>query len=340
MNTKQTVNMRSVFGIIALAAAASAAPYTTQLIPNNYIVVFKESVPKASVEALKANLVQEHEMSTSSMEGPKRSFHIGGFKGFSGEFDSKTLKKLRSNPDVAYIQQDGVVHTMGTQENAPWGLGRISHDKIAEGMPEKPTTFGNYDFDDGAQGEGVNVYVIDTGVYAEHDDFEGRATFAKNFAGDGKDSDCNGHGTHCAGTVAGKTYGVAKKANIIGVKVLTCGGSGSYSGVIAGIDYVANEHDKTKKCVASMSLGGGKNDAVNEAVDNASKAGCIFAIAAGNENQDAKNVSPASAASAITVGSINWKDARSSFSNYGETLSVFAPGENVLSAWIGAKDKT
>ena len=167
-------------------------------------------------------------------------------------------------------------------------------------------------------------------------EFEGRAKFLKSFI-EGENTDGNGHGTHVSGTIGSKSYGVAKKAEIFGVKVLSNSGSGSYSGVIAGIDFVAND-TKTRPCpkgaVANMSLGGGYSAAVNNAANNLVSKGVFLGVAAGNDNRDAANTSPASAANACTVGATTINDGRSSFSNYGRVVDIFAPGSNILSTWI------
>lgn len=191
-------------------------------------------------------------------------------------------------------------------------------------------------------GQGIDVYVIDTGVLTTHSQFGGRATWGANFA-DSSNTDGNGHGTHCAGTVAGSTYGVAKKANIIAVKVLRADGSGTNSGVISGIQWASNtarSKGKSSKSVASMSLGGGKSSAVNSAVAAAVNTGMTFVVAAGNDNANAANYSPASEPSAITVGATTSSNARSSFSNYGSSVDIFAPGSSILSAWIGSNTAT
>jgi len=188
---------------------------------------------------------------------------------------------------------------------------------------------------------GVNVYVVDTGVNAEHIEFGGRAVFDGNYAGDGKDTDCNGHGTHCASTIAGTTVGVAKEAKIFGVKVLNCGGSGTWSGVISGIEHVVQKHiaSSNKKTVISMSLGGGKNIALNAAVEAAWLAGITVVVAAGNDNADACNYSPASAPSVITVAASDNKDTSAYFTNWGKCTDIYAPGVNIYAAWIGGTNK-
>lgn len=229
------------------------------------------------------------------------------------------------------------------EKNAPWGLARISHrDGLSFG------TFNKYLYTaDG--GEGVDAYVIDTGTNTDHVDFEGRAHWGKTIPSDDEDADGNGHGTHCSGTVAGKKYGVAKKANVYAVKVLKSNGSGTMSDVVKGVEWAAIAHSKKveimkkkkdkkfKGSVANMSLGGGKSVTLDLAVNAAVDAGLHFAVAAGNDNADSCNYSPAAAAKAVTVGASTLADERAYFSNYGKCNDIFAPGLNILSTWIGSK---
>jgi cerevisin len=197
-------------------------------------------------------------------------------------------------------------------------------------------------------GEGVDVYIIDTGTNIDHVDFEGRAHWGKTIPANDVDEDGNGHGTHCSGTVAGKKYGVAKKANVYAVKVLKSNGSGTMSDVVKGVEWAATAHlEKVKKgkkgfkgSAANMSLGGGKSPALDRAVDGAVNAGIHFAVAAGNDNADSCSYSPASAALAVTVGASSLDDSRAYFSNYGPCNDIFAPGLNILSAWVGSKYAT
>jgi len=196
-----------------------------------------------------------------------------------------------------------------TQSGAPYGLGRISH--RAPGST-------SYIYDTTA-GSGVTVFVIDTGILISHSQFGGRARWGANFV-DSSNTDGNGHGTHCAGTIGGSTYGVAKAASLVAVKVLSASGSGSNSGVISGIQWAVT--NKTPRSVISMSLGGGYSAATNTAVRNAVNAGVTVVVAAGNENQNAANVSPASETSVITVGATDSNDNRASFSNFGSVLDM------------------
>jgi len=233
-----------------------------------------------------------------------------------------------------------------TEKNAPWGLARISHrDSLSFG------TFNKYLYSEDG-GEGVDVYVIDTGTNIEHVDFEGRAHWGKTIPANDVDKDGNGHGTHCSGTIAGKKYGVAKKASIYAVKVLGSNGSGTMSDVVKGVEYAALSHvdnveasKKGKKkgfkgSAANMSLGGGKSVTLELAVNAAVDAGINFAVAAGNDNQDSCGYSPAAAEKAVTVGASTLVDERAYFSNYGKCNDIFAPGLNILSTWTGSKYAT
>jgi cerevisin len=225
------------------------------------------------------------------------------------------------------------------EKNAPWGLARISHrDSLSFG------DFNKYLYAADA-GEGVDVYVIDTGTYTDHVDFEGRAHWGKTIPANDEDADGNGHGTHCSGTIAGKKFGVAKKANVYAVKVLRSNGSGSMQDVVKGVEWAVEAHlKKTKQgkkgfkgSAANMSLGGGKSPALDLAVNGAVAAGIHFAVAAGNDNADSCNYSPAAAENAITVGASALDDSRAYFSNYGTCNDIFAPGLSIQSTWIGSK---
>ena len=220
-----------------------------------------------------------------------------------------------------------------TQTGAPWGIARLSH--------RSPGST-SYVYDSSA-GAGTCAYVIDTGIYTAHSQFGGRATWLANYAGDGSNTDGNGHGTHVAGTIGGSTYGVAKQTKLYAVKVLDASGSGTNSGVIAGMNYVATDA-QTRSCpngtVANMSLGGGSSSTVNSAARALVSSGVFLAVAAGNDNANAANYSPASESTVCTVGATTSTDARSSFSNYGAVVDIFAPGTSILSAWIGSTSAT
>jgi len=218
------------------------------------------------------------------------------------------------------------------QSGATWGIDRIGEvDLFLDG---------SYNY--GNTGDGVDAYVVDTGIYLANRDFGGRAIWGANFA-DTTNTDCNGHGTHVAGTVGGLTWGIAKMTNLLAVKVLDCSGSGSTAGVVKGIEFTVTSYQTRKNpSVSNMSLGGGKSTALDMAVQAAVKAGVTFVVAAGNSNADACNYSPADVPEAITVGAttVEDTDARSYFSNYGKCVDIFAPGELITSAWIGSNTAT
>jgi len=254
----------------------------------------------------------------------------------------ESLNYLLDQPEVDYVEQDGWAHAAdyfkdeqapskdngvcATQEGAVWGLVRTS--QLALNID------GKYMYDQ--DGGGAYAFVLDTGIYVEHNDFNGRASWGANFVGDGDDFDGNGHGTHCAGTIGGTKYGLAKNCRLVAVKVLSASGSGAWSGVIAGINYVAG--DSRRPATINMSLGGGTQQSVNEAVDAATNQGVITVAAAGNNNGDTCGFSPASARTAIAVGATNNQDRKAGFSNHGTCLALWAPGEAVTSTWIGNPD--
>lgn len=262
----------------------------------------------------------------------KKPEHVfkGAFKGFAGKIDAKTLELLRDDPSVDFIEQDAIVSLSAytTQSNAPWGLARIST------RQRGPT---GYTYDTSA-GQGTCSYIIDTGIQANHPDFGGRATQLVSYQG--SNADGNGHGTHVAGTIGSNTYGVAKATTLLGIKVLSDSGSGSTSGIISGINYVVSD-SRTRSCprgaFANMSLGGGYSASLNSAARSLVDNNIFLAVAAGNENQNAANVSPASEPSVCTVGATTSADAKASFSNYGSGVDIFAPGQGILSTWIGSR---
>jgi aqualysin 1 len=248
--------------------------------------------------------------------------YTAALNGFSASLNQGQLNALQHNPNVAYIEQDQEVQATATQTGATWGLDRIDQ----RDLPLNSTY--NYT----PTGSGVRAYIIDTGILTTHTNFGGRASSGYTAINDGRGTtDCNGHGTHVAGTVGSTTYGVAKGVSLVAVRVLDCNGSGTNSGVIAGMDWVAN--NRVLPAVANMSLGGGASQATDDAVNRMHNRGVTVVVAAGNENQNACNVSPARAANAITVGSTTSSDARSSFSNYGTCVDVFAPGSSITSTW-------
>jgi subtilisin family serine protease len=248
---------------------------------------------------------------------PKYVYSI--VNGFAAELNDGQLNALRRNGSVEYVEQDQKVFSTATQSGATWGLDRIDQRALPlSGTYTYTTTATN-----------VTAYIIDTGLQANHSEFTGRAANVYDAFG-GTGADCQGHGTHVGGTVGGVTYGVAKGVQLRGVRVLDCAGSGSNSGVIAGMDWV--RVNGVRPAVANMSLGGGYSSTVNTSANNLANSGVFLAVAAGNNSADACNYSPASAASATTVGSTASNDTRSSFSNFGSCVDIYAPGSSITSA--------
>ncbi|SGZ54518.1 CIC11C00000001770 [Sungouiella intermedia] len=332
-----------------------------QAIAHKYIVVFKTGLAPDATQFHREWVAAKHAEDVKSTDasddyfasikdanvegGISDIFDIADFlSGYSGYFLDLTIDWIRRDPSVAFVEKDSMVYAneFDVQKGAPWGLARISHR-----APLSLGSFNQYLYDSEG-GEGVTSYVIDTGVFVDHVQFEGRALWGATIPSGDSDTDGNGHGTHCAGTIASKDYGVAKKANVVAVKVLRSNGSGSMSDVVKGVEYAAKSHQAAAKAgkkgfkgsTANMSLGGGKSPALDLAVNAAVKAGIHFAVAAGNENQDAANTSPASAELAITVGASTISDARAYFSNYGSTVDIFAPGLNIVSTYIGSETAT
>lgn len=288
------------------------------LIKDTYIVKYKDITAFSAVdEGIKV------------LAGKPAHVFKGAFKGFAGKIDAEALEILRDDPSVDFIEQDAIVSLSAytTQSNAPWGLARISH--RARGAT-------GYTYDTSA-GSGTCSYIVDTGIQANHPDFGGRATQLISYAGNNADG--NGHGTHVAGTIGSNTYGVAKRTTLLGVKVLSDSGSGSISGIISGLNYVVSDA-RSRSCpngaFANMSLGGGYSASLNSAAKGLIDNNIFLAVAAGNENQNAANVSPASEPTVCTVGATTSADAKASFSNYGALVDIFAPGQGILSTWIGS----
>ncbi|KAL9190002.1 hypothetical protein ACHAXT_009677 [Thalassiosira profunda] len=311
------------------------SPETLEAVPNSYIVKLK---PGASAASLAPGLAKK-------AGGAVGSTYAKALNGFSialpsEQASAKAKAVLANDADVESIEPDYIAHAIMTeQSNAVWGLDRVDSPGQKDGM---------YKYDE--TGAGVHIYVIDSGINTSHGEFIGRLGNGIHFGrkGDVVDSigeDDNGHGTHCAGTAAGTTYGVAKGATLHSVKTLNRQGSGTTAAILAGMEWVIDQCEPSNKlCVASMSLGyGGRVGSVDTAAANMVSAGIVVSIAAGNSNANACNYSPITPG-ALTVGSVNNSggatNSRSSFSNYGSCVDVFAPGGAVKSAWIGGSSRT
>jgi len=294
-------------------------------VPNNYIVVLDDAVIGERGDNSIAGYMADD--MARLYHGKLKHVYKHALNGFSIEMSEADAEAMSQDYRVLFVEEDGVMTADATQTNPPWGLDRID-------QRNRPLS-GTYTYN--WTGSGVRVYVIDTGIRTTHTQFGGRASNVFDAFG-GSGADCNGHGTHVSGTVGGSTYGVAKSALLRGVRVLDCNGSGSTSGVIAGVNWVTQNH--INPAVANMSLGGGASSALDSAVNSLSNSGVPIAVAAGNSNADACGSSPARAANAITTGSTTSTDARSSFSNFGTCLDIFAPGSGILSAWFSSDTAT
>ena len=326
MNHRTTLLSTAVGLSLACASlTATAGEFRTvkQPIPGQYIVVLKDNAASLASErsSLSRVSVVSRDIATKHRAKLVRSYN-NVLRGFVARADDKSLARLLADPRVAYVQEDGVVSIAASQSNATWGIDRIDQ----RNMPLNQT----YTYDTTASS--VHAYIIDTGILLNHAQFSGRIGNGYDAVSNGGNAnDCNGHGTHVAGTVGGTTYGVAKEVKLHPVRVLGCNGSGANSGVIAGMDWVAQNH--VKPAVVNMSLGGSADQATDDAVNRLHNAGVTVVVAAGNNSGNACSYSPARAANAITVGSTTNTDARSSFSNFGSCLDIYGPGSNILSAW-------
>ncbi|KAG8899422.1 subtilisin-like serine protease [Tulasnella sp. 403] len=285
----------------SLADSPSLTVQTVQgdVVPGSYIVKLKDGSNKATlIDTLQQKLASKFHLT--------HDYDPQFFNAFSGQLSPEAIQELSSDKNVEYITEDAIVHALGTQTNAPWGLQRISH-RGPLPIGSNPNTLSyRYEYPDKA-GSGVNVYIVDTGINTQHVNFGGRATFGYTTV-DSKE-DGNGHGTHCAGTAVGSLYGIARNAKVIAVKVLSDQGSGSTSGIIAGIDWVVKQYRQNRvPSVMSLSLGGARNIPLDHAVTCAVNAGVHTTVAAGNSNDDASKYSPAGAPKVITVGATTIAD--------------------------------
>ena len=289
-------------------------------IANRYIVLFRDD--EQDVDGKANALAIKH-------AGKVKHLYKSALKGMALELPDAAAAAVRAEPSVMLVEQDQTMSISATQSGATWGIDRIDQ----RTLPLSTTYVYN------ADGTGVTVYIIDTGMNLSHTQFTGRASTGYDaVTAGGTAADCNGHGTHVAGTVGGTTYGVAKSVNLVAVRVLDCAGSGTTSGVIAGIDWVTA--NKRLPAAANMSLGGGVSAALNTAVKNSVAAGVVYAVAAGNDGGDACLHSPAAEPTAITVGATDINDGFASFSNRGSCVDINAPGVNITSAWYNTNTAT
>ena len=264
-----------------------------------------------------------------SAKGVKVKQRYEALGGFSAHLTPAQVEALRNDPAVSTVTENKMISIDATQYSAPWGLDRVDQDDL-------PLN-GTYNYTE--TGQGVTSYVLDTGILANHSDLGGRVQAGVTAIDDGRGSaDCNGHGTHVAGTVGGTRYGVAKGTTLVPVRVLGCDGRGSTNGIISAMDWVAQ--NKSGPSVANMSLGGGADAATDQGIARMTSAGVITVVAAGNDTANACNYSPARASSAITVGSTDKTDGLSYFSNYGSCVDILAPGSDITSAWHTSSSAT
>ncbi len=302
-------------GLGATAAPAGAAPAASPV--ATYIVTLQEGTVPAPVAGRAARL-----------GGRIAHVYTAALDGFAVSLPTGLADRLRTLPGVLAVEQDRPVALSATQSPATWGLDRTDQRTL-------PLS-GSFTYT--ATGSGVTAYVIDTGIRLDHAHFGGRARSGYDAVDGGSADDCNGHGTHVAGTVGGSAYGVAKAVSLVAVRVLNCAGSGTNAGVIAGIDWVTAHHQPGQPAVANMSLGGGASTAVDSAVSRSISDGVTYAVAAGNGNslgipQNACFSSPARVTAALTVAASDRSDRPASFSNYGSCVDLFAPGVNITSDW-------
>ncbi|WP_444995301.1 fibronectin type III domain-containing protein [Aliikangiella sp. IMCC44359] len=318
----------------ALTSQSQLAPLKLANIHNaikdQYIVLFKSQASPELARQSSAKSSQARRQAVDNMaagiaanvKGSVIQKFSNAVNGFVLKMNASEMQTLRLDPRIAMIEQDQIVSISTTQNGATWGLDRIDQTDL-------PLS-GDYTYE--LEGAGVNAYVIDTGVLTSHSDFAGRAVSGWDFVDNDADaSDCHGHGTHVAGTIGGTTWGVAKNVNLTAIRVLGCNGSGTNSGVIAGVDWVTA--NAIKPAVANMSLGGGNSSILDAAVNRAIASGVTFVVAAGNSNINACSGSPNRVPDAITVASSTANDSRSSFSNWGSCIDLFAPGSNITSTW-------
>ena len=324
MNVTRRALAALAVGMVVVAAGLPAGASSAST--KSYIVVFEDSVTRPGAIA---------RAQVERLGGSVTHVYRHALPGYSAELPAAAVTALRADVRVDFVEADSAMHASGSQTNAPWGLDRTD-------QRARPLN-GTYNYT--ATGAGVTAYVIDTGIRLTHAQFGGRAVSGVDYVDGGTAADCDGHGTHVAGTVGGSTYGIAKSVTLVAVRVLDCAGSGYTSDVIAGVDWVTGHHVGSAPAVANMSLGGGASSALDTAVSNSINDGVSYAVAAGNGNivgvaQDACKSSPARVGAAITIGATNSSDQKASWSNYGACVDFFAPGVSIVSAGVSGDTAT
>lgn len=332
----------SALVVLGVTAAAQASSRVTEaplhVAPENriagqYIVVLKGRLPRRPTKLSERRATAEDKKVASSVKAKPLFDYDADLRGFAADLTAKQLRALKRDPRVKFIEQDERVKETDTEANPGWGLDRIDQRSLPlDDRYHYPST----------GGDGITVYVVDTGIYASSSDFGSRASFGANTV-DQTNTDANGHGTHVAGIIGGTKWGVAKRVKLVGVKVLNAAGSGSVSGLIAGINWVEAHAVAAKsvdKSVVNMSLGGGKSAAVDDATAHLVAAGVFVVVAAGNNNANACNYSPASTPTAFAVGATDNVDRKATFSNHGSCLKAYAPGVAITSDWVGSATAT
>lgn len=290
-----------------LAAAAYGARYekATTRVPGSYIIKLKDDV---SLDGFM------HSFEGKFAEGKIR-YRWANIQSFAVNLPDALVEQLLKFDEIEFVEEDGVFYS---QAVGSWGLDRVDQRNLPL----------NNAYNAPRSGSGQTVYIIDTGIRHSHNDYGGRAAYHWDYQSSNRGEDCNGHGTHCAGTTGGNTYGVCKSCNLRSIRVLSCQGSGSTTNIVNGVNSIPNNGG-----VGSMSLGGGASSSLDNVVASAVSRGIVMSVAAGNSNANACNYSPAREPSAITVGSTESSDVRSSFSNYGSCVDIFAPGSSITSTW-------
>ncbi|EEP82973.1 hypothetical protein UREG_07838 [Uncinocarpus reesii 1704] len=349
--------------LLPFAAASPLPQENKDIIPGQYIVTLKDGLTAAEIESHRSWVTTMHRsnlaatgLSGIESEGIHGHFQINKLNLYSGGFDKKTVEELKRSPYVKSVLPDQKVYLAETvtQSNAIWNLGHMSN-KGKESESWDSLTEYKYD---SAAGEGVWAYVLDTGINVNHVEFEGRAILGRNAITNKPHLDTFGHGTYVGGIIAAKTFGVAKKANVVSAKAFD-GGSSSYRYIFDAYDWIVKnitDGNRQSKSVINLSickssfgieassldvnkhvpLAGSKYQPFDDAIENAFKAGITTVVASGNDGRDASQNTPASAPNAITVGAVRWDNTRPSFSNFGRVVDIFAPGEIIKSCWIGS----